>query len=129
MGTPRWTDRVGGSYRSKEVRVELTEGDDALVPWARGLAGFFVDPDDDQGNVVADIHSRFPKFIELMKPHDADPWCIALAVVRARSASGAPWIVVNQERVTHPHKMPAVCREFSMTSMRLLDFFDALGGF
>lgn len=113
-----------------EVKREIERGDDFLVEWAKGVADFFVDPSDEQGGIIADIHARFPQFIGLLKPGvDADPWCVALGVVKTQAAPGSPWTVVNEERPSHPYRMPSVCKSFGLPSLKLLDFFDALGGF
>lgn len=116
----------GAFIAPREARREIEQGQDELIPWVRTVPDFFVDPCEEQARIVANLHERYPRFIDLSKgdrsPWSADPWCIALAVVRKRG-DGRDWSIVNQEGKRNANKLPAMSRNFGIRSLDLVGLF------
>jgi hypothetical protein len=114
----------------REVLRELAKGDDELIPWAREHAVIFQDPDEQQLTATRDILERFPDFVDPDKETpEADPFVVALAVVRNSSESPSMFprtcVVVAEEgrRRTpdqRPH-IPDVCDAYGIRYMRMFE--------
>jgi Domain of unknown function (DUF4411) len=110
----------------REVFRELTRRDDEIARWAKSKPALFVEVDEEQARVLAEIAERFPEIADEMKlgPH-ADPWLVALALVKNRSMPADPCHVVTEERPGGPGsvKLPNVCSQFGVRTLTLLEFF------
>ena len=105
-----------------EVQRELDGVDDEMKAWAKARSGIFVPIDAEQGNVLKEIQTEFPEVGAPAKPGPhADPWCLALSLVRMRS--GEDIYLVNEEKdtITRSFKIPYVARHFKIQWARVLD--------
>ena len=108
----------------REVRKELQNGSagDPLKEWATENPRFFVDPDDGQVARVATLLAQFPSLYDpkLLRPADADPWVIALAMANGLT-------VVTSENQDSPKRIPHFCRELGVPVVNIFGFFEAEG--
>jgi hypothetical protein len=120
----------------REVLRELAKGDDELVPWAREHSVMFQDPDEPQLAAVRNILERFPDFIDPEKENpEADPFVVALAVVRNTAQSGSMLpkthvVVAEESRRRTPDqrpRIPDVCDAYGISCMRIFDLMRTEG--
>lgn len=92
----------------EEVKIEL-QRNNLVRPWLKVQPDIVVPFDTLQQQVVIDITSRFPDFVDVITGDNAaDPFLIALAKCRR-------WIVVTEEKSgspAHP-KIPHICNAFT----------------
>jgi hypothetical protein len=119
----------------KIVFDELTtqaRNQDSLSKWMSSKRVHFKDKTGTQAKFVESIINKFPKLIDPDREKDeADPWLIAL-VLEERSqgnlfSPNREYILVSQENVRSPHKIPAVCKHYGIKHQSLKDFFKYLG--
>lgn len=105
-----------------EVIRELDRVEDEMKAWAKVRSGIFVPIDAAQGDALKEIQAEFPGVSASAKPGPhADPWCLALSLVRTRS--GEDLYLVNEEKdtTTKSDKIPYVARHFKIQWARILD--------
>jgi rRNA maturation endonuclease Nob1 len=122
---------------SRQVLEELKKKDDELLCWARKSTKMFKVEDRDQINTAQEILRRFRDLVDPNKQiPDADPFVIALAVVKNRQISlfGEKCIVVTQEKRAGAGgrpRMPDVCSVYGIEcfygSTALAEFFEREG--
>jgi len=119
-----------------EVKREIERGDDELKKWVTGKKRLFVKPDVKQIKKVKEILRDYPFLAksEEVAASNADPWLIALAIVRDEEEHEKLFkhlkhkhVVVTEESPTNPQKIPAVCRNYNIECINLLEFFRRLG--
>jgi hypothetical protein len=105
-----------------EVLRELDRVEDEMKAWAKARSGIFVPIDGEQGNALKEIQVEFPGVSAAAKqgPH-ADPWCLALSLLRTRSGEDIYLINEEKDTVTKSDKIPYVARHFKVQSARVLD--------
>lgn len=106
-----------------EVLVELGAKEDELHAWAQGRPKLFVPLDHAQMEATTAILKDFPRLVgELADRNRADPFVIALAVVRGHT-------VVTEERGGSERrpKIPYVCAEMDIRCMNTLEFIRSQG--
>lgn len=116
-----------------EVKKEIEKGDDELKKWARDKLRkrMFKKPDKNQVEKVQETLKNYPFLSKSDKPDEpnADPWLIALAIVKNEEERGKfehmrnKYIVISEESPTKPNRIPAVCRNFGIECISLIDFF------
>lgn len=105
-----------------EVRRELEQVEDEMKAWAKARAGSFVPIDGEQGDALREIQAGFPGVSASAKPGPhADPWCLALSLLRTRA--GEELYLINEEKdtTTRSDKIPYVARHFKIQWARVLD--------
>lgn len=112
----------------KEVREEIRQGDDELVPWAKGRKTMFKAPDKEQLECVKEIEAIFPSLVDPSKQTpQADPFVVALAHCGTKAEVSSLFqrkrIVVTEERRTRPHGIPQVCAHYNIECISLMDLF------
>ena len=117
-----------------EVKREIERGDDELKRWIKGKRKLFVRPDMRQIKKVKQILKDYPFLAKSgeVAASNADPWLIALAIVRNEEEqeklfSDIKHIVVTEESQIGPNKIPAVCRNYNIECINLLEFFRRVG--
>ena len=109
----------------REVYRELTAKDDDIADWAKGLAGFFFDPDPPVQRASGEIYRMFPG---AGRRDGADPFVVAEAQIRGftvvtyegRSFSGVP--------TTRWHRtMPGICQHVGVPCATLPEALTMLG--
>lgn len=105
-----------------EVLRELDRVEDEMKAWAKARSGIFVTIDTEQATVLKEIQVQFPGISAAAKlgPH-ADPWCLALSLVRMRSSEDIYLINEEKDTVTKSDKIPYVARHFKVQWARVLD--------
>lgn len=100
----------------REVLNELEAKDDELFRWFKKHKKMFKAANQDQIDTAKEILTKFPQLVDPNKQiPDADPFVIALAIVRnkERSLFGEKFIVVTREERTGSGggrpKIPDVC--------------------
>jgi hypothetical protein len=113
-----------------DVREEIKQGDDELKKWVKSKKKLFVKHDKRQMERVKDVLKDYPFLAKSEKPgvSNADPWLIALSVVkndkeREELFQGNKYIVVTEESKMKPNKIPAVCRNYNIECINLLELF------
>jgi hypothetical protein len=106
----------------REVLRELDRVDDEMKAWAKAHSGIFVPIDAEQGNVLTEIQTEFPEVGAATKqgPH-ADPWCLALSLMRMRSGEDIYLLNEEKDTVTRSVKIPYIARYFKIQWARVLD--------
>jgi len=105
-----------------EVLRELQPTDDEAHAWAKKHAAIFVPIDGEQGAALKDIQAVFPGVSAAAKPGPhADPWCLALSLVRTRRGDDIHLISEEKLTTTKSEKIPYVCQHFGISWARLLD--------
>ena len=105
-----------------EVFRELSQVDDEMTAWAKARSAIFVPIDTPQATALKEIQVEFPGVSAAGKPGPhADPWCLALSLVRTRA--GDDLYLVNEEKdtVTRSDKIPYVARHFKIRPARVLE--------
>jgi hypothetical protein len=109
----------------REVYRELTAKDDEVARWAKGLAGLFIDPDEEVQRAAGAIYAMFPG---AGRRDGADPFVVAEAQVRGftvvtyegRRFSGVP--------TTRWHRtMPGICSRIGVPCITLPEALTRLG--
>lgn len=105
-----------------EVFRELDRVEDEMKAWAKTRSSIFVPIDAEQGNALKEIQTEFPGLSAAAKqgPH-ADPWCLALSLVRTRAGEDIYLINEEKDTVTKSDKIPYVARHFKVQWARVLD--------
>ncbi len=114
-----------------DVKKEIEKGDDELSKWAKNKKKLFVSPDKKQLEKVKEILKNYPFLADSGKPglSKADPWLIALAVERNTEEqqkldfSRNRFIVVTEESKINPNKIPAVCKNYGIECINLIELF------
>jgi len=114
-----------------EVRKEIEKGDDELKKWVKNKKKLFVRPDKKQLEKAKEILKNYPFLADSGKPDlvKADPWLITLAIERNNEEqdkldfSSNEFIVVTEESKTNPNKIPAVCRNYGIECINLIELF------
>jgi len=124
--------RNGRLISTREVLRELEQGHDELTAWARERRETFLTPTKEEVEVVKKILHSFPQLIDPSKQgRDADPFIIALAIVRG--SQGLPGIfvskhiIVTQESKGNPNKIPRVSSAHNIQCINLLELFEKEG--
>jgi hypothetical protein len=105
-------------FAPREVLREVAKQEDVGHAWARAHRGIFVDADEEQGALVGRLQTDHPDLNVPTKPLHADPWCLALALLRTRADDAC--YVINEERDAKP-KLPWLCARVGVRWARLLD--------
>lgn len=105
-----------------EVLRELDPVEDDMKLWAKARSSMFVPIDADQANALKEIQVAFPGVSASAKagPH-ADPWCLALSLVRTRAGDDLYLITEEKDTTTRSDKIPYVARHFKIQWARVLD--------
>jgi hypothetical protein len=105
----------------REVLREVAKMEDAGHAWARDHRSIFVDPDAEQGALVGTLQTKYPLLSVPSKPIHADPWCLALTLLKQRA--GETCYLINEERSTEQAsgKLPWLCNDLGLKWARLLD--------
>jgi hypothetical protein len=128
---PRLWDRLGQladtgrAISHREVREEITRGDDSLVDWAKGHKVLFLESDSAVVQKSQEIIARFPELVDPDKEGpDADPFLIALVLAKQEEQTLFPgtYAVVSQES-RKGIKIPHVCEHYGVECLRYLDMF------
>lgn len=105
----------------REVRKELQNGSagDELARWAIDHPAYFIDPDEGQLRLMADLVAAHPTVYDpkLLRSVDADPWVIVVA-----QANGL--VVVTSENQQSTKKIPHFCRELGVDVVDVFAFFE-----
>jgi len=115
-------------FAPKEVLNELSRIDDLLFYWAKNQSQMFIEPTEQQIEIVKEILEKYPRLINIDRKYDADPWVIALAIEMNRSKQKTlvevKRVVVTEEKLRgNKIKIPFVCKEFAVESIDILDMF------
>jgi hypothetical protein len=104
-----------------EVLREVGKVEDDLKDWAKKRAAIFVPIDNEQGDALKQIQRSFPTINDAAKegPH-ADPWCVALSLVRMRKGEDIWLINEEKQTITRSEKIPYVCDHFKIQWERIL---------
>lgn len=104
-----------------EVFREIGKVEDDLKAWAKKRSGIFVPIDNEQGEALKEIQKSFPTINDAAKdgPH-ADPWCVALSLVRKRRGEDIWLINEEKETTTKSDKIPYVCDHLKIQWERVL---------
>jgi hypothetical protein len=111
----------GSLISPREAFRELTKGDDAAADWAVIHERVFIDADEEQADIVSEIWNRIPGLDREKFGPFADPWCVALAVVRSSRTGRAVYVVTDESKTTSG-RIPAICRAFNVPCLSLIDF-------
>lgn len=111
-----------------EVRKEIEQGDDELKRWTKGKRKMFIKPNEPQFVIVSEILKKYPF---LAKPEktgpNADPWLIALAIEKngeeRKRLFPNKYIVVTEESKTRNDRIPAVCKNYGIECINLIELF------
>jgi hypothetical protein len=124
----------------EEVRKEILEGDDSLVPWVQRYARMFYPNGDLIGLTQNVVLKQFPRMAkEDSEKPNADPFVVALAIMMnqgpQQSLISYNPIVVSDERsdlIINPKlpsyqikKIPDVCNHFRLRCINHLEMFKA----
>jgi hypothetical protein len=107
------------AFAVRQVLEELERIDDGCGPWAKGLDGFVVDPNEDEVALVETITAAHPDWVQATT-NEADPWVIAQASVHGR-------IIVSDENRKGPGtiganlKIPNVADEHGVECVNFND--------
>ena len=118
----------GRLFAPREVFDEIDQFDDTLTDWARKNHKMFIEPTEEQVEIVREILKAYPSFLKNGKRFAADPWVIALAVEMIRNPQKTlievKRIVVTEEKIRGNRiKIPYVCQEYKITAIDILDMF------
>jgi len=117
--------REGRIIAPIEVKKEIEEGDDELIRWLnrKDIRKIFIEPNETQMKIVADILKNYSFLAKPEKPGpNADPWLIALAIEQNNLLFNK-CIVVTEESKEKPNRIPAVCRNYNIECIRLIELF------
>ena len=100
---------------------------DFIQKWIEDKKKYFRTITGKQFDLVNSILEKFPDLIDPEKEkNQADPWLIALAIELKEDSSlfgKKEIIVVSQEKISSPKRIPAACKYFKVDHMNLEDFF------
>lgn len=102
----------------REVLREVAKQEDEGHAWARAHRDIFVDPDEKQGALVGKLQTDYPDLNVPTKPLHADPWCLALALLRTGGDDAC--YLINEERDVKP-RLAWHCTQIGVRWARLLD--------
>ncbi|WPM32906.1 DUF4411 family protein [Hydrogenobacter sp. T-2] len=106
----------------EEVRKEIR--DDGLIKWLRKSDMLFISPDSEQVEKVKEILSKHISLAKEEGKANADPWLIALAIVRVRSQLfKGKHVILTQESKTKANRIPAVAKEYGIECYDLIELF------
>ncbi|HHD16177.1 MAG TPA: DUF4411 family protein [Euryarchaeota archaeon] len=119
-------------FAPKEVLNEIMEYDDVLAEWGKNNKNMFVEPTEDQIEIVREILEKFPSIIKINKRNCADPWVIALAIEMNRSTQQTlieiRRIVVTEEKLRgNKVRIPFVCSYFTVEVIDIIGMFRTEG--
>ena len=107
-----------------EVQKEISIGNDEIVKWCKNNKIIFKDVDDCQIQEIQNVQDKYDTYYwerEINKTGFwGDPWVIALSICEEA-------IIVTNENKEKPNRIPAISREFNITSLQLLEFFKEIG--
>jgi len=111
-----------------EVLKEIDQGDDELKRWSKSRRKIFIKPNKSQFDKISEILSKFPFLAKPERPGpNADPWIIALAVEKnyeeQKGLFPKKYIVVTEESKTKQDRIPAVCRNYNIECVNLIELF------
>lgn len=120
--------REGRLITSVEVLKEIGQGDDELKRWAKSKREIFIKQNKSQFAKISELLNKFPFLAKPEKPGpNADPWVIALAVEKNREEQKDLFpkkhIVVTEESKTKINKIPAVCKNYDIECINLIELF------
>ncbi len=112
----------------KEVYKEISRKDDILFDWVKNNNKIFVEPTNEQIDIVRELLKKYPSMIRLDRIYDADPWVIAMAIDMAQSKQSTlvkiKKIVVTEEKIRgNQIKIPYVCKTYNIECIDILDMF------
>jgi hypothetical protein len=100
---------------------------DFIQKWIEDKKKYFLSITDRQFELVNAILKEFPDLIDPEKEkNQADPWLIALAIELKEDPGlfgEKKIVVVSQEKITSPKRIPAACEYFHVDHMNLEEFF------
>lgn len=111
-----------------EVRKEIEQGDDELKRWVKDKKKIFIRPDKNQIKKTMEILEKYSFLAKAEKPGpNADPWLIALAIVKNGEEQEElfpnKYIVVTEESKTRIDRIPAVCGDYNIECINLIELF------
>ncbi len=110
----------------EEVRKEIR--DDGLIKWFRKSDMLFISPDSEQVEKVKEILSKYSFLAKEEGKANADPWLIALAVVRVRFLLfKGKHVILTQESKNKANRIPAVAKEYGIECYDLIELFRSEG--
>ena len=115
----------GRLFAPLEVFREIRAGD-SISDWVSKRKAMFVDPDAAQGGVLREIRTEFPNIDKPSKPGPhADPWLIALTLVRTRADPKIKVHVITEETLKGPGavKIPNLCAHYGIPCAKLPGIF------
>jgi hypothetical protein len=121
--------RDGRLFAPREVFREIHPGD-GIKDWVSRRKSMFIDPDADQGAVLREIQQKFPNIDKPSKPGPcADPWLIALTLVRTRADPTSQVYVITEETLRGPGsvKIPNVCKHYGIPYAKVPGIFATEG--
>lgn len=122
--------KIGRLYAPLEVSKEIHKGDDELVHWVKKRPLMFAKPDKEQVELLKQMLTEHPAFLDWHKAVDADPWVIILARSRLIETSlfKKKIFVVSHERIVQGKtKIPNVCRYYKVPCISALQMFQEEG--
>ncbi len=107
----------------EEVRKEIR--DDGLIKWLRKSDMPFISPDSEQVEKVKEILSKHSFLAKEEGKANADPWLIALAIIRREDFQlfEGKHVILTQESKTKANRIPAVAKEYGIECYDLLELF------
>jgi hypothetical protein len=117
---------AGRLVAPEEVRREIEAGQDELVDWARQHPELFVATTPELVEMTTTLVRRYPELAGLDKTRlHADPWVIALAMVKSDLFSQG--VVVADESSRRPTAIPSVCQAESIECLTHVNWFGRQG--
>lgn len=115
-------------FAPEEVFKEIIKGDDELNKWVSRKKKLFIKPDQEQLTILAELLKKYPFLAHAQKcGPNADPWLIALALAKRTqpmtSMLNVQHIIVTEESKTKPNKIPAVCKDYHLQCITLIELF------
>ena len=110
------------------VKKEIEKGDDELKEWIKdkNIKKMFIKPDENQIKNVKKILKEYLFLAKADKPEEpnADPWLIALAIVKKEEESKQlirnTYIIVTEESPGKIHRIPWVCKEIGIECIKFI---------
>lgn len=112
----------------KEVYYEISRKDDILFEWSKNQKDMFIEPTNQQIEIVKEILNKYPAIIRLDRKYDADSWVIAIAIEKMRSKQSTlteiKRVVVTEEKIRGNRiRIPYICEHFNVESIDILEMF------
>jgi len=112
-----------------EVKKEIEKGDDELKEWIKkkNIKKMFTKPDKNQIEKVQEILEKYSFLAKADKPEEpnADPWLIALAIVKKEKESGRlfrnNYIIVTEESTRKTNRIPWVCKGIGIECIKFIE--------